>query len=177
MTNRRKRARPRTANLNPRALILNVIDQKREKGGAAYAEGKTLIVFLDAGASVWFPNRVARRLPDPLHFATVWVVGLQGVDRWRSVARIAHLSLLQGTPPASRRPALSEPNAGPMTLHRAFVTVIPFACDSHATEMYCVSQRAPSRLRAVSPARGQNCLIGRLKRAPISPSPMLDARR
>jgi hypothetical protein len=60
--------------------ILKAIDKKRDKGGAAYAAGKTLIVFLDAGAGTWFPNRVARRLPDPLHFAAVWVVGLQGVE-------------------------------------------------------------------------------------------------
>jgi hypothetical protein len=31
-------------------LILKAIDQKGNKGGAAYAAGKTLIVFLDAGA-------------------------------------------------------------------------------------------------------------------------------
>ena len=30
------------------SLILKAIDQKRNKGGAAYATGKTLIVFLDA---------------------------------------------------------------------------------------------------------------------------------
>ena len=60
-------------------LILNAINLKREKGGAAYAEGKTLIVFLEAGAGVWYPNKVAKQLPDPLLFATVWVVGLQEV--------------------------------------------------------------------------------------------------
>jgi len=49
-------------------LILKAIDQKRDKGGAAYAAGKTLIVFLDAGADTWFPNRVARRLPRSLAF-------------------------------------------------------------------------------------------------------------
>jgi hypothetical protein len=51
-------------------LILNAINLKREKGGAAYAEGKTLIVFLEAGAGVWYPNKVAKQLPDPLLFAT-----------------------------------------------------------------------------------------------------------
>jgi hypothetical protein len=30
------------------ALILNAIEEKRLKGGAAYARGKTLIVFLEA---------------------------------------------------------------------------------------------------------------------------------
>jgi hypothetical protein len=62
------------------ALILDAVEQKRRKGGAAYAAGKTLIVFLDAGAGAWQPNRVARRLPAPLHFAAVWVVGLQRVE-------------------------------------------------------------------------------------------------
>ena len=61
-------------------LILNKINQKRAKGGATYAEGKTLIVFLEAGAGVWYPNKVAKQLLDPLLFATVWVVGLQGIE-------------------------------------------------------------------------------------------------
>jgi hypothetical protein len=39
--------------------------------GEPYASGKTLIVFLDAAVGEWFPNRVARALPDPLYFATV----------------------------------------------------------------------------------------------------------
>jgi hypothetical protein len=33
------------------ALILKAIDDKRNKGGAAYAKGKTLVVFLNAGAA------------------------------------------------------------------------------------------------------------------------------
>ena len=53
-------------------LILKAIDQKRNKGGAAYAAGKTLIVFLNADAGKWYPNKVARQLPKPLHFAAVW---------------------------------------------------------------------------------------------------------
>jgi hypothetical protein len=61
------------------ALILKAIEQKRSKGGPAYAAGKTLIVFLEAGAGIWFPNKAARQLPDPLLFATAWVVGLQGI--------------------------------------------------------------------------------------------------
>jgi hypothetical protein len=81
-------------------LILNAIGQKREKGGAAYAKGKTLIVFLDAGAGMWFPNSVARRLPDPLHFATVWVVGLQGVDAGEYVYGVTNLDLSEGNAPA-----------------------------------------------------------------------------
>jgi hypothetical protein len=80
-------------------LILKAIDQKRHKGGAAYAAGKTLIVFLDAGAGIWFPNRVARRLPDPLHFAAVWVVGLQEVEKGKYVYGLTNLDLTEGNAP------------------------------------------------------------------------------
>jgi hypothetical protein len=45
------------------SLILEAVEHKRAKGGAAYASGKNLIVFLDADAGTWFPNRVARALP------------------------------------------------------------------------------------------------------------------
>ena len=73
---------PQAGNESPDAktLILNAIEQKRSKGGAAYAEGKTLVVFLDAAAGVWYPNAVARALPEPLLFESVWVVGLQKVE-------------------------------------------------------------------------------------------------
>jgi hypothetical protein len=63
------------------AAILNAIDRKRKKGGAAYASGKTLIVFLNADGGQWLPNRVAKALPNPLHFAAVWVVGLHHVEQ------------------------------------------------------------------------------------------------
>jgi hypothetical protein len=59
------------------ALILAAIGQKRSKGGEAYARGKSLVVFLNAGGDgAWFPNSVARKLPSPLYFPIVWVVGL-----------------------------------------------------------------------------------------------------
>jgi hypothetical protein len=80
-------------------LILQAIDQKRDKGGVAYAAGKTLIVLLDADAGIWFPNRVARRLPDPLHFAAVWVVGLQGVEAGEYVYGVTNLDLTECNAP------------------------------------------------------------------------------
>ena len=58
-------------------LILDAVQAKETKGGAAYAMGKTLIVFLDAGLGEWKPNVVARKLP-PGHFKNVWLVGLHG---------------------------------------------------------------------------------------------------
>jgi hypothetical protein len=84
---------------NAETLILEAIDQKCRKGGAAYAAGKTLIVFLDAGAGAWFPNRVAQSLPDPMHFAMVWVLGLQGVEAGEYVYGVTSLHLTQGRAP------------------------------------------------------------------------------
>jgi hypothetical protein len=43
-------------------LILKATEKKVSRGG------------------VWFANKVARNLPDPLHFAASWVAGLQGVE-------------------------------------------------------------------------------------------------
>lgn len=80
-------------------LILKAIKKKISKGGAAYATGKTLIVFLDAGAGVWFPNKVTRNLPDPLHFAAAWVAGLQGVEAGEYVYGVTHLDMSQGNAP------------------------------------------------------------------------------
>lgn len=80
-------------------LILDKVNQKRAKGGVAYAAGKTLIVFLEAGAGVWYPNRVAKRLPDPLLFATVWVVGLQDVEDGEYVYGVTNLDLSAGNVP------------------------------------------------------------------------------
>jgi hypothetical protein len=82
------------------ALILNAIEQKRSKGGAAYAGGKTLIIFLEAGAGAWVPNKVARQLPDPLHFAAVWVVGLHGLEDGEYVYNVTHLDISGGDAPA-----------------------------------------------------------------------------
>lgn len=65
---------------NVEAQILQAVDKKRKKGGGAYASGKTLVVFSDS-VGQWFPNRVARRLPNPLYFDMVWVVvSLHGVE-------------------------------------------------------------------------------------------------
>lgn len=45
------------------AAIVKAVTAKQEKGGAAYASGKTLIVFLESGSDApWHPNRAARLL-------------------------------------------------------------------------------------------------------------------
>jgi len=85
-------------------LILKAIDQKYKKGGAPYASGKTLVVFLNAGAGMWFPNEVAKQLPDPLLFDAVWVVGLQKVEDGEYVYATTRLDLIPTAEiPDSRR--------------------------------------------------------------------------
>lgn len=82
------------------ALILAAIDSKRNKGAAAYASGKTLVVLLNAGAGQWFPNRLARALPTPLHFATVWAISLQRVDEDGTYNYgVTHLDVTDGEAP------------------------------------------------------------------------------
>jgi hypothetical protein len=83
------------------ALILKAINDKRNKGDAAYASGMTLVVFVNASTGEWFPNKVARALPDPLYFETVWVVSLQRVEGNGSyVYGVTHLDVSQGGAPA-----------------------------------------------------------------------------
>ena len=83
-------------------LVLKAIKKKHSKGGAAYASGKTLVVFLDVGGGTWYPNRVAKQLPKPLHFEAVWVVGLQAVEAGDYVYAVTRLDLTLGNAPAWR---------------------------------------------------------------------------
>jgi hypothetical protein len=80
------------------ALIQEKVDHKREHG-EAYGRGKTLIVFLNGGAGEWHPNTVARRLPEPLHFETVWVVGLGCVENGEYVYNVTNLDVSEGNVP------------------------------------------------------------------------------
>jgi hypothetical protein len=84
------------------ALILEAITQKQNKGGAAYASGKALLVFLDAVGRKWFPNKVAKQLPAPLDFAAVWVMGPQGVEAGQYVYAVTLLDMSRGDAPAWR---------------------------------------------------------------------------
>jgi hypothetical protein len=79
-------------------LIVGAVSQKQAKGGAAYASGKTLIVFLEAGLGEWFPNRVARQLPR-VDFDDVWVVGLHGDVADEYVYGVTQLDLSGGDAP------------------------------------------------------------------------------
>jgi hypothetical protein len=69
------------------ATVLRAVESKSSKGGAAYAAGKTLFVFLNCDGGTWFPNRVARALSRDLLFGAVWVTSLQrvedGIFLWR----------------------------------------------------------------------------------------------
>ncbi len=69
---------PEGARASVESLILEAIKAKNQKGDVAYARGKTLVVFVDAGAVEWYPNRVLRALPEPLHFDVVWLISLHG---------------------------------------------------------------------------------------------------
>ena len=48
------------------------------------------------GAGRWFPNKVARQLPEPLHFAAVWVVGLQGAEAGKYTYGVTHMDVSGG---------------------------------------------------------------------------------
>lgn len=82
--------------------ILEQIRMKVDKGGATYAEGKTLLVFLNAAGGAWHPNKVVRRLPETLHFDTVWAMGLQGVENGEYVYGVTNLHRSGGDAPAWR---------------------------------------------------------------------------
>ena len=80
-------------------LILERIADKHSKGGPAYAAGKMLIVFLEGRAGKWHPNRVARQLPNPLHFDAVWLAGIQGFADSEYVYAVTRLELRNGNAP------------------------------------------------------------------------------
>lgn len=78
--------------------ILRQIGIKNAKG-EAYGSGKVLVVFLDRGGEAWWPTRVARRLPSPLHFVEVWIVGLQRVVADGYIYAVTLLDIAEGHAP------------------------------------------------------------------------------
>lgn len=82
--------------------IINAVSSKQAKGGLPYAQGKTLVVFLNAGGQVWFPDKLVCRLPDPLHFDAVWVIGLERVEDGEYVYNVVLLDGSTGSAPAVR---------------------------------------------------------------------------
>jgi hypothetical protein len=81
--------------------ILEKIEHKRSKG-AAYASGKALAVFLFRPGAHWFPNKVAKRLPEPMHFAMVWVVGPQSAEDGQYSYNVSLLKMSFGDAPTWR---------------------------------------------------------------------------
>jgi hypothetical protein len=77
---------------------VDAVSNKQAKGGAAYACGKVLVVFLDAGLGEWFPNQVARQLPR-VDFKEVWIVGLHGEVTDEYVYGVTQLDLSGVAPP------------------------------------------------------------------------------
>jgi hypothetical protein len=91
---------PRTASVSDiKASIAKAVSDKQKKGGAAYATGKTLVVFLNSGGGEWKPTRVARNLPAH-DFGAVWVVGLYSANDGEYVYGVANLHLEIGHAPA-----------------------------------------------------------------------------
>jgi hypothetical protein len=82
-----------------RTLVLAAVAQKQGKGGAAYASGKILIVFLDSGTGEWFPNRAAKALPKLVDFAAIWVVDFQGIKDGSYTYGITLLDVSGGNAP------------------------------------------------------------------------------
>lgn len=83
-----------------KTLILDAINHKRANG-AAYCNGKTLVVFLDTPvAGTWYPNAVAKVVPDPLMFDAVWVIGFSTVEDRSYVYNLTHLDVSDGDAPA-----------------------------------------------------------------------------
>ena len=94
--------RPRSAPEAEKTIetrILEAINLKRQKGDAAYASGKKLVVFLNAGDGSWIPNSTTAQLPEPLHFEDVWVVGLLRVEAGKYVYGVSQLRIVGGNAP------------------------------------------------------------------------------
>jgi hypothetical protein len=83
-----------------KALILDAINHK-QRNGEAYCRGKTLVVFLDTpAAGRWFPNEIAKALPNSLWFAAVWVVGFSNVEAGSYTYNLTLLDVTDGNAPA-----------------------------------------------------------------------------
>lgn len=91
-----------TSGIRAEQLILQAIDKKQKKGGLAYASGKILIVFLGIEGGEWFPNTVARKLPNPLLFNQVWVITLHIVKDGEYEYGVTLLDVSGGNTPIYR---------------------------------------------------------------------------
>jgi hypothetical protein len=77
--------------------VVQAVRQKQDKGGEQYAAGKTLVVFVNAGnSSEWWPNRVAKAVPQPILFGAIWLVGLQAVEDAEYVYNVIEINAENG---------------------------------------------------------------------------------
>jgi hypothetical protein len=79
--------------------IIQSIKSKQNKGGAQYASGKQLIVFIESNSGEWNPNRIVSLLPVPLDFDDVWAVGLQKVEAEEYTYAVTQLDVTSGNAP------------------------------------------------------------------------------
>jgi hypothetical protein len=79
-------------------LIHDAAAKKQAKGGAAYASGKVLVIFMDAGLGEWKPNIATRGLPKT-DFDEIWVVGLHGDVTESYVYGVSRLAPCEGNAP------------------------------------------------------------------------------
>jgi hypothetical protein len=82
---------------DPQAKILKCVSEKNDRG-SAYGRARNLIIFLyrSGNPGPWWPNRLARLLPQPLHFDTVWLVGFQHFERADRIYAVTCLDVSQG---------------------------------------------------------------------------------
>ena len=88
-------AAPAGSDPDVQASIITAIRAKQAKG-VAYAEGKTLVIFLNLGGGKWYPNKIAKVLPQPLLFDGVWVFGLQMTENGEFVYGVTCLDMGDG---------------------------------------------------------------------------------
>lgn len=87
--------------LDTAGRILAAVEKKRSRG-ASYATGKTLVVFVNREGGEWYPTKVAKGLPRPLLFNSVWVVSLEGVVAEEYRYNVSRLDVRMGQAPAWR---------------------------------------------------------------------------
>jgi hypothetical protein len=74
------------------ALISSAAGDKQQKGYKAYASGKTLLVYVDAGGGrIWHPNKAAKAIPSN-DFLDVWAVSFAGAVTYEWIYGVALLS-------------------------------------------------------------------------------------
>ena len=84
----------------PQVNILERVSEKNNRG-RVYGQTRHLIVFLyrSGNPEQWWPNRLARSLPQPLHFEMVWLVCFQRFDGADRIYGVTCLDVSQGHAP------------------------------------------------------------------------------